>query len=132
MEVHSPKSATTLRAIVQWCFMAWVVGIGIRFGMFAAAMERGAVAPLLSRPPGVEGFLPIGALASLKYCPEQNVLAMQPVFWKRPLPVWVFPAVLLFIFTAAIATGMVSGHWHGSLSPADYRHLIPLAPYLSH
>jgi polyferredoxin len=334
MEVHSPKSAATLRTVVQWCFLAWVVGIGIRFGMFVAAMERGAAASPFSRPPGVEGFLPIGALASLKYwlvsgtihpvhpaalviflaillmslltkksfcswlcpvgtlsegayklgrmlfgrnfrvwrwlditlrgikylllllfgklilldmplealagfldapywavsdvkmlhfftrmslitmvvlavlgalslvfrnfwcrylcpygallglaslvspfnirrdagnctgctccsascpsalavhsrskvsspecmgcltcvvhCPERNVLAMQLVFRKRPLSVWVFPAVVLFVFSAGIATGMVSGHWHSSLTPADYRYLIPLVPYLSH
>jgi len=67
MDVLSAKSTSTIRTIVQWCFMFWVIGIGIRFGIFVSAVESGATAPLVSRPPGVEGFLPIGALTSLKY-----------------------------------------------------------------
>ena len=328
------KSVSTIRTVIQWFFMLWVVGIGIRFGMFINAIEDGATAPLISRPPGVDGFLPIGALTSLKYwlvtgeihpvhpaalviflaillmsllakktfcswlcpvgtlseaaykmgrklfgrnfriwrwldvtlrgvkyllllifvklilidmpiealvgfldapywavsdvkmlhfftrmsmttvvvlailtflslfyknfwcrylcpygallglaslvspfkirrdqdrctgcqscsiacpsdlpvhscravsspectgcltcvanCPEQNVLAMQPVLWEQPLPVWVFPAVVVFIFMAGIGVGMASGHWHSTLNYADYQRLIPLVPYLSH
>jgi hypothetical protein len=57
---------------------------------------------------------------------------MQPVFWKRPLPVWVFPAVVVFIFMAGIGAGMVSGHWQSSLSYSDYQRLIPLVKNLSH
>ena len=334
MSIFSTKSARTVRTIVQWCFMFWVVGIGIRFGMFVNAVETGAAAPLVSRPPGVEGFLPIGALTSLKYwlvsgeihpvhpaalviflaillmsllakksfcswlcpvgtlseaaykvgrklfgrnfriwrwlditlrgikylllllfvklilldmptealvgfldapywavsdvkmlhfftrmsvttvvvlasltflslfyknfwcrylcpygallglaslaspfkirrhqagctgcqrcsvacpsdlpvhscravsspectgcltcvanCPEQNVLAMQPALWKQPLPAWLFPAVVVFIFMAGIGAGIATGHWHSSLNYTDYQRLIPLVPYLSH
>ena len=334
MAEFSAKSMSTVRTVVQWCFLLWVIGIGIRFGMFVHAMESGAKAPLVSRPPGVEGFLPIGALTSLKYwlvsgkihpvhpaalvlfltillmsllarksfcswlcpvgtlsegahklgrllfgrnfsvwpwldsglrgikylllllfvktilldmpaealggfldapywalsdvkmlrfftsmsvtammvlasltflsllyrnfwcrylcpygallglaslaspfrirrnvsgctgcqrctascpsglavhactsvsspectgcltctahCPEQKVPTMQPVIWKRQLPVWVFPTVVVFIFMAGIGAGMASGHWYSSLSSADYQRLIPLEPYLSH
>ena len=334
MGTLSAKSVSIIRSVVQWCFMFWVVGIGIRFGMFINSVESGAAVPMVSRPPGVEGFLPIGALTSLKYwlvsgeihpvhpaalviflaillmsllakksfcswlcpvgtisegafklgrrlfgrnfrvwrwldvllrgikylllllfvkfilldmsaealrgfldapywavsdvkmlhfftsmsvttiavlacltflslfykmfwcrylcpygallglasifspfkirrdqagctgcqrcsaacpsglavhsctavsspectgcltcvanCPEQNVLAMQPVFWKLPLPVWVFPALVVLIFVAGIGAGMVSGHWHSSLNYADYQRLIPLVPYLGH
>ena len=334
MNTLSTNSVSTIRTVVQWFFMLWVVGIGIRFGMFVSAVESGATAPLVSRPPGVEGFLPIGALTSLKYwlvsgkvhpvhpaalviflsillmsllakksfcswlcpvgtfseaaykvgrilfgrnfriwhwlditlrgikylllltfvklividmptealvgfldapywvvsdvkmlnfftrmsvttmmvlagltflsllyknfwcrylcpygallgltslaspfkirrdkagctgcqqcsiacpsdlpvhscasisspectgcltcvahCPEQDVLAMRPAFWKRPLPMWVFPAVVVFIFMAGIGAGMASGNWHSSLTYSDYQRLIPLVPYLSH
>ena len=334
MNMFSTKSVSTVRIVVQWCFMFWVAGIGIRFGIFVNAVENGATAPLVSRPPSVEGFLPIGALTSLKYwlvsgeihpvhpaslviflaillmsllakksfcswlcpvgtlseaaykigtklfgrnfrlwrwlditlrsvkylllllfvklilldmptealsgfldasywavsdvkmlhfftrmslttlvvlasltflslfyknfwcrylcpygallglasmvspfkirrdavgctgcqrcsnscasdlpvhscatvsspectgcltcvanCPEQNVLAMQPAFWRRSVPVWVFPVVVIFVFMAAIGAGMVSGHWYSSLSYSDYQRLIPLVPYLSH
>jgi len=334
MGVLTTKSATAIRSVVQWCFMFWVVGIGVRFGMFVNAIESGVTSPWVSRPPGVEGFLPIGALTSLKYwlvsgeihpvhpaalviflaillmsllakksfcswlcpvgtlsegahklgrlsfgrnfriwrwldislrgikylllalfvkiilldmpaealggfldapywavsdvkmlrffthmsattlavlasltflsllfrnfwcrylcpygallglaslaspfkirrdasgcsgcqrcsaacpsglkvhscsavsspectacltcvahCPEKNVLAMQPAFRKRPLAVWVFPALVVLLFMAGIGAGMASGHWHSSLSTADYRNLIPLMPYLSH
>src|SRR5512133_688326 len=325
---QSHKVVTTIRIVVQWCFLAWVVGIGIRFGLFINSVESGAAAPLVSRPPGVEGFLPIGALTSLKYslvsgnihpvhpaalvifvtivlmsllakksffswlcpvgtlseavhklgrrifgrnfriwpwldialrgikylllllfvffilvgmsadalvnfldapywavsdvkmlrffthmsgttmvilsiltflsffykmfwcrylcpygallglasmlspfkirrdttgctgcrrctaacpsslavhasdaiyspectgcltcvanCPERNVLAMQPALWTRPLPFWVFPALVCLIFSAGIAAGMLGGHWQTSLSYADYQRLLPL------
>src|SRR6185369_6576383 len=331
---QSRKHVTAIRIFVQWFFLFWVVGIGIRFGMFVNSVESGAVVPLVSRPPGVEGFLPIGALTSLKYwlisgkihpvhpaalvifltillmglfakksfcswlcpvgtlsemvhklgrqvfgwnfriwlwldlllrgikylllllfvifillgmsaeavvkfldadywavsdvkmlhfftqmsgttmvtlvsltflslcykmfwrrylcpcggllglaniispfkirrdasgctgcqrctaacpsnlevhtctavsspectgcltcvahCPEKNVLAMQPVFWTRPLSIWVFPSVVLLIFIAGITAGMVSGHWRSSLNYADYQRLIPLVRSLSH
>lgn len=55
------------RALAQWGFFLWVVYIGVRFGMFVRHFESGGTTPLVSRPPGVEGFLPIGALVSLKH-----------------------------------------------------------------
>lgn len=330
----STKTAGTIRAVVQWCFMFWVIGIGIRFGLFVNSVESGAAAPLISRPPGVEAFLPIGALINLKYwlvsgeihpvhpaalviflaillmsllakksfcswlcpvgtlsevahklgrclfgsnfriwywldiflrgikylllllfvkfillgmsaealenfldapywavsdvkmlrfftqmsgttmfvlalltalslfykmfwcrylcpygallglasmlspfkirrdavgctgcrrcsaacpsslevhsckqisspectgcltcvaeCPERNVLAMRPPLWTRPMPVWVFPAALLFLFMAAVGAGMLSGHWQSSLSYSDYQKLIPAMMNLRH
>jgi len=73
-----------------------------------------------------------GCLTCVANCPEQNVLAMQPAFWRRSVPVWVFPVVVIFVFMAAIGAGMVSGHWYSSLSYSDYQRLIPLVPYLSH
>ena len=334
MNIQSTHTISRIRTIIQWCFMAWTIGIGVRFGMFIAATEQGNSQPFFARPPGVEGFLPIGALTSLKYwlvsgtihpvhpaalviflsilfmsllakksfcswicpvgtlseaaykmggrlfgrnfrmwrwldivlrgikylllllfiklilldmpidalggfldapywavsdikmlhfftrmsvttvvvlailtflsllyknfwcrylcpygallglvslaspfkirrdkagctdcrrctavcpsnlavhsstavsspectgcltcvtnCPEQNVLAMQPLFWKQPLPFWVFPAVVIVIFLAGIGAGMVSGHWHSSLNYSDYQQLLPLVPELSH
>ena len=328
------QSVSNIRTIVQCCFMFWVIGIGIRFGLFVNSVESGAAAPLVSRPPGVEGFLPIGALTSLKYwllsgtvhpvhpaalviflaillmsllakksfcswlcpvgtisegaqklgrslfgrnfriwrwldlllrgikylllllfikfilldmsidalaeflgapywavsdvkmlhfftrmsittmlvlaslailsllykmfwcrylcpygallglasyispfkirrnisgctgckrcsavcpsdlpvhscktvsspectgclscvanCPEQNVLAMQPFFWNKPLSKWIFPLVLVFIFMTVIVAGMLGGNWYTSLRFTDYQQLIPLVPYLRH
>jgi len=67
MSVLSAKSGSTIRSVVQWFFLLWVVGIGVRFGMFVSAVESGTTDYWISRPPGVEGFLPIGALTSLKY-----------------------------------------------------------------
>lgn len=55
-----------LRTLVQWAFFAWVAILGIRFGLFVHHFESGGLAPFVSRPAGVDGFLPIGALASLK------------------------------------------------------------------
>lgn len=334
MNIFSAKKVGTLRIIVQWLFLVWVIGIGIRFVLFINSVERGDHSPLFSRPPGVEGFLPIGALTSLKYwlvsgeihpvhpaalvifmaiifmsvmakksfcswicpvgtlsevahklgvkvfgrnfriwnwldillrgikyllfiffvkiimvdmpaaalgsfldapywaisdikmlrffthmsattivvlvlltglslvyknfwcrylcpygallglasiaspfkirrdptkctgcrrctavcpsrlevhscssisspectgcltcvdhCPESNVVAMRPTFWQQPLPLWLFPTVVVFLFMSMIVFGMVSGHWHSSLQYEDYLRLLPLVPYLSH
>jgi len=73
-----------------------------------------------------------GCLTCVANCPEQNVLAMQPALWKQPLPAWLFPAVVVFIFMAGIGAGIATGHWHSSLNYTDYQRLIPLVPYLSH
>jgi polyferredoxin len=55
------------RLLVQWIFFACTLFIGIRFGLFVRHFETAGAAPFVSRPPGVEGFLPIGALVSLKH-----------------------------------------------------------------
>lgn len=60
------KRATFWRELVQWGFFAWVLYIGVRFGMFVHHFESNGVAPFIARPTGVDGFLPIGGLASLK------------------------------------------------------------------
>ncbi len=60
------KNVVAARLIVQWGFLALVLSIGVRFGMFVRHFESSGAAPYVTRPPGVEGFLPIGALASLK------------------------------------------------------------------
>jgi len=59
-KLHLHSRIPTWRAVVQWGFFAWVVVIGIRFGAFVRHFETGGTTPLVSRPPGVEGFLPIG------------------------------------------------------------------------
>jgi hypothetical protein len=74
----------------------------------------------------------MGCLTCVAHCPERGVLAMQPVFWKRPLAVWVFPSMVVLSFLLGIGAGMVSGHWHGSLSFVDYQQFIPLEQFLIH
>ncbi len=53
----------------RWCqiiFLAIVIAIGIQFALFVFQRESG-VLPDVDRPPGVEAFLPISALVSLKH-----------------------------------------------------------------
>ncbi|MBT1071209.1 4Fe-4S binding protein [Pelotalea chapellei] len=88
------KNIPALRRTVQCCFLIWVIGIGIRFGMFVHAVENGTV-PLVSRPPGVEGFLPIGALTSLKYWLSTGII--HPV---HPAALIIFLAILLMSLLA--------------------------------
>ncbi|MFA5517317.1 MAG: 4Fe-4S binding protein [Desulfuromonadales bacterium] len=53
------------RGLVQWGFLLWTLFLGVQFSLFVRHFESGGAAYL--RPPGVEGFLPIGALVSLRY-----------------------------------------------------------------
>lgn len=55
------------RLTVQWVFFAWILFIGVQFGRFVYHFTSGGHGALVNRPPGVEGFLPIGALASTKF-----------------------------------------------------------------
>ena len=54
------------RKIVQYLFLAIVVLIGIKFSVFVDQLANG-ILPTVSRPPGIEAFLPISSLISLKY-----------------------------------------------------------------
>lgn len=60
--------AWRLRAGVQLISLATVLWIGYAFAAWVAGLERGVIAG--ARPPGVEGFLPISALISLRHLLE--------------------------------------------------------------
>lgn len=62
-----PTSPYRLRQIIQTVFLFWIIYIGIQFGRFVLHFTSGGVTPFVNRPPGVEGFLPIGALGSTRY-----------------------------------------------------------------
>lgn len=54
------------RRSVQVLFSAIVAAMGIKFHLFVSYLEQGRI-PGFERPPGVEAFLPISALVSLKH-----------------------------------------------------------------
>ncbi len=54
------------RKLIQYLFLITTVGIGVQFSIFVSQLERGII-PTVSRPPGIEAFLPISSLISLKY-----------------------------------------------------------------
>lgn len=54
------------RLSTQWLFFGWCIFIGVQFGLFVRHFEHKGQTNFFARPPGVEGFLPIGALVSLK------------------------------------------------------------------
>jgi polyferredoxin len=56
-----------LRAFIQLAFVALCVWIGLEFHDFVRWGLSGGASPYIGRPPGVEGFLPISALISLKH-----------------------------------------------------------------
>ncbi|MEJ2200312.1 MAG: 4Fe-4S binding protein [Desulfuromonadaceae bacterium] len=67
MKRFSLRRQENWRLLVQWIFFLWIIGIGIRFAFFVRHFSSHGASPLVTRPPGVEGFLPIGALVSLKH-----------------------------------------------------------------
>jgi polyferredoxin len=92
--VRLSTDAHALRALVQIAFVLLCVWIGVEFYLF---MEWGAspgTAPFVERPPGVEGFLPISALISLKSWLTTGIVnAIHPSG--------------LFIFIAIVLTGIL-------------------------
>jgi len=60
------STPTLLRRCVQWGFLLWCLYLGSQFALFVRHFETGGAAPRYVRPPGVEAFLPIGSLVSLK------------------------------------------------------------------
>ena len=54
------------RVWIQIGFLILTIWVGIEFYFFVDQLEQG-ITPTVSRPPGVEAFLPISALIGLKY-----------------------------------------------------------------
>ena len=69
-----PRAASRIRRGVQWLSLAVVLVIGWQFFGWVQHLERGELAG--TRPPGVEGFLPISAMISLRHWIETGVIPM--------------------------------------------------------
>ncbi len=54
------------RKLIQWGFLLVTAWIGVEFTIFVHQLQSGSES-VISRPPGVEAFLPISALISLRY-----------------------------------------------------------------
>jgi len=65
-------------------------------------------------------------------CPKDGALSIGLPFWQKSLPSWSFGLIVLLLFTAGVATGMVTGHWETSLTDADYQRLIPMSKQFIH
>jgi hypothetical protein len=87
------------RRLVQVAFLLLVSVMGAQFTLWAFAHIAGRE-PAVGRPAGVEGFLPISALMSLR------------------LALAVGLAVGMYVGMAA-AFG-ANGYWHGSVSEGEY------------
>jgi polyferredoxin len=64
---NTEKPLQKYRLVVQIAFALLCVWIGIKFHFFVRFLDSGGAAAFVSRPPGVEGFLPISSLMSLYY-----------------------------------------------------------------
>ncbi len=89
---HDPQF---FRSLVQGAFVLLCLWIGVEFFFFVEWGMSGGVAPYMPRPAGVEGFLPISALISLKYWLHTGIVN------------GIHPSGL-FIFLAIVATGVIA------------------------
>jgi len=71
-----------------------------------------------------------GCLTCVSSCPEKGALSM--ALWKQPVPGVAFVGIVMLLFAGGVLAGMISGHWHTSLTYDDYRQLIPLSSRLGH
>jgi polyferredoxin len=62
----SKRYIQPLRIGVAWGFLLFQLYLGLRFFQFVRYFRSGGTASFVARPDGVEGFLPISALLSLK------------------------------------------------------------------
>lgn len=62
-----PDHSRQIRQAVQWSFVGLNVWIAIHFWLWVRYFERGGQSLFVSRPAGVEGWLPIAGLMNLKY-----------------------------------------------------------------
>ena len=60
------NNASHWRQLIQWLFLGWCLFLGVQFGLFVRHFESKGAFGYFPRPPGVEAFLPIGSLVSLK------------------------------------------------------------------
>ena len=87
-----PRPAWRLRRGVQLLSLAVVALIGVQFAIWVGNMQQGVAGGV--RPPGVEGFLPISALLSLRHLFETGEFSR------------IHPAGLV-IFSLAMLTGLL-------------------------
>ena len=62
----SKRYIQPLRIAVAWGFLLFQLYLGVQFFQFVRYFRSGGTASFVARPDGVEGFLPISALLSLK------------------------------------------------------------------
>ncbi len=58
----SARYVQPLRILIQWCFLSFMLWLGIRFYLFIDAIRSGTLPASTLRPDGIEGFLPISGL----------------------------------------------------------------------
>jgi len=79
-----------IRRSVQLAFLALNIWIGVQFYLFVRYYETGGATTWVSRPPGVEGWLPIASLMNLKLWILTGVVPA-----VHPAGMWLLIAFLL-------------------------------------
>jgi len=87
---NNEKPVQNYRFLIQSCFAALCIWIGYDFYRFAYFLQHNGRAEFFSRPPGVEGFLPISSLMSTYYFLSTGII--HPA---HPAGMFIFLAIVL-------------------------------------
>ena len=87
---NDEKPIQKIRFIVQILSVLLSIWIGIEFILFVEFLESGGKTIYVERPPGVEGYLPISSLMSLRY-----FLATGEIHWAHPAGMFIFLAIVM-------------------------------------
>ena len=125
------KSKLKKTETLKWGIRNWIqlgvfiltLVIGLQFFIYIhQALNHSTIT--VHRPPGVEGFLPIGALMGWK-------LFLATGIWD---PVHPAAMVILFLFGGLVYTARVSGHWQTRIPESVFRMVLERidSPELTH
>lgn len=87
---NKEKSVQKFRFIVQSLFAALCIWIGVEFYLFLRYLETNGAAEFFTRPPGVDGFLPISSLMSFYY-----FITVGEVHSAHPAGMFIFFGIVL-------------------------------------
>jgi len=87
---RAKEDSQFLRTGVQLAFLLLCLWIGVEFYLFVSWGQSAGTATFHPRPPGVDGFLPISSLMSLKYWLQTGVIND-----VHPSGLFIFLAILL-------------------------------------
>jgi polyferredoxin len=101
----SARYVQPLRILIQFCCLGFMLWLGVRFYHFVDHIRSGGAAPLIPRPDGIEGFLPIsGLLGSASWLKGNGINDIHPaavtifltvlvlaLFLRRSFCSWVCP-----------------------------------------
>ncbi len=87
---NTEKPIQKIRFIVQVLSVLLSIWIGIEFILFVNFLESGGKSIYVERPPGVEGYLPISSLMSLRY-----FFATGEIHWAHPAGMFIFLSIVM-------------------------------------
>ena len=100
---NTDKPIQKYRLAVQSAFALLSVAIGVRFYFFIRYLETNGAAEFVSRPPGVEGYLPISSMMSFYLFLKEGIIHN-----AHPAGLFIFLAIILvsLVFGKAFCSWM--------------------------
>jgi polyferredoxin len=105
----SARYVQPLRILIQFCFLGFMLWLGVRFYQFVHYVSSDGATPFVPRPDGIEGFLPIsGLLGTASWLKGNGINAIHPaavvifltvlvlaLFLRRSFCSWVCPVAVV-------------------------------------